>query len=191
MKRLFPIALSLLLCHCGTEVGNGIAPSEDTGGAKTGSTTGTPTSAPEIDDAAGENTSTINYVLSTSFIAACASPFAESIEGTFVNSQSQAGFKVTIGNDSKRTVSRTDGSVIFVVTPAPSVSTYAIEALPMAPNVTCSAVTSQTLGDGTVQRSVTLSSGTVVSWTLNGGKVISMKLTTSSMAEEAWNQSNQ
>lgn len=181
MRHLLPMALSLLLCHCGTEVGNGVAPTESTSPEGTTNDAGVPTSAPQAD-----GKETVNYVLSTSFIAACASPFAESIEGTFANSAATTVFTVTLGNDGKKTVARSDSSTIFVVTPAPGSGTYAIEALPHSPQVTCSAVTSQTLNDGSVQRSMTLSSGTLVQWTLSAGKVVSMKLTTAAMAEESW-----
>jgi hypothetical protein len=187
MKHLLPMTLtltfSLLLCHCGTEVGNGVAPTESTSPEDSSKGTGIPTSAPQADNS---GTETVNYVLSTSFIAACASPFAESIEGTFANTAGTTGFTVTVGNDGKKTVARWDGSTIFVVTSAPGSGTYAIEALPLSPSVSCSAVTSQTLNDGTVQRSVTLDSGAVIQWTLSAGKVISMKLTTAEMAEESW-----
>ncbi|WP_141731029.1 hypothetical protein [Oligoflexus tunisiensis] len=182
MKRVLPIALGLLLCHCGTEVGNGVAPEEKvTQGSTTGN--GAPTSAPE----AAEDSAT-NYILSTSFIAACASPFAETIEGTFMNSTNTTGFKVTPETDGRKTVTRLDGSTIFVITPAPTVGTYAIQALPMAPQVTCSEVKTETLADASLQRSVTLDNGTQLVWTLVGGKVISMKLTTSTAAEESWNR---
>ncbi len=183
MKRVLPIALSLLLCHCGTEVGNGVAPEEP----KTESTTagnGSPTSAPQRDESSPDGLSTA--IFASSFIAACASPFAEPIEGTFANSSGSVTFQVTTGSDSKKTVSRSDNSLLFVITPAPSIGTYAIEALTTSPQVTCGAITSQTLASGSVERSVTLSDGALVQWTLSGGKVISMKLTTATMATESW-----
>jgi len=187
MKRVLPIALSLLLCHCGTEVGNGVAPEDKQVDEKASpDSMQTPTSGSTAES--GNNSQTMDYVLSTSFIAACASPFAETIEGTFVNTTDTKGFTVTPGDDGKKTVTRWDGSQIFVITPAPAAGAYAIEALPIAPQVTCSAVSSQTLNDGTLQRSVTLGNGSLIQWTLSGGKVISMKLTASSMAEEIWNK---
>jgi hypothetical protein len=180
MKRILPIALGLLLCHCGTEVGNGIAPEPDTQGQTKND--GTPTSAPE---AAGDSAAPYpenNYVLSTSFIAACASPFAENIAGTFVNGMGQ-GFTVTAESNGKKTLTRLDGSSIFVITPAPDAGTFAIEALPQSPQVTCSTVTIQTLSDGSLQRSVTLSDGSLVQWTFTLNEVSAMKLTTSSRTE--------
>jgi hypothetical protein len=183
MKRVLPIALGLLLCHCGTEVGNGVAPEEKPTQNTAGS--GAPTSAPEVSKDDG---SYADYVLSTSFIAACASPFAETIEGTFMNNANTIGFKVTTDQNGRNTVTRLDGSTIFVVTPAPTAGPYAIQALPMSPQVTCGEVKTETLADGSLQRSVTLSSGTQLVWTLVDGKVNSMKLTTSTGAEEIWNR---
>jgi hypothetical protein len=187
MKRVLPIALSLFLCHCGTEVGNGVAPEEP---RTDGNTAGTPTSAPEKSDGVTNDSSapgSMNqYVFSNSFIAACASPFAESIEGTFVHSANSTSFTVAISADGKKTVSHLDSSTPSVISPAPNAGTYAIEALAASPQVTCSAVTSQTLTDGTVQRSVTLSDGALVQWTLTSGTVTSLKVTTSSMTTESW-----
>ncbi len=183
MKRALPIALSLLLCHCGTEVGNGVAPEEPkTEGTTAGN--GSPTSAPQKDESAPDAMST--SIFASSFIAACASPFAETMEGTFANSNSSVTFQVTAGSDGKKTVSRSDNSLLFVITPAPSTGTYAIEALSGSPQVTCSAITSQTLASGSIERSVTLSDGALVQWTLSAGKVVSMKLTTAAMAVESW-----
>lgn len=187
MKRMLPIMFSFLLCHCGTEVGNGVAP-EDTPVDATAGTDSAQTSTSGSTNESSTNTPTIDYVLSASFIAACASPFAEAIEGTFVNPAGTKGFKVTPTDGSKKTVSRLDDSQIFVITPAPSAGPYAIEALPIAAQVTCGTVSSQTLSTGTLQRSVTLGNGSLMQWTLSGGQVISMKLTASSMSEETWNK---
>lgn len=188
MKRFLPIALGLLLCHCGTEVGNGIAPEpKRTGtGANTGGASAPEASKGDVQDdgASGQQNP---YGISMSFLAACASPFAESIEGTFVNAAASTGLTVTVSVDGKKKVSRLDNaSTFFVITTAPTVGPYAIEALTISPNVTCGTVTTQTLNDGSVQRSVTLSDGVVVQWTLTAGKVISMKLTNPTMSTESW-----
>jgi hypothetical protein len=185
MKRVLPIAFGLLLCHCGTEVGNGIAPEPKREGQTQNS--GTPTSAPEAaQDSAAPGEKMSDSVLSTAFIAACASPFAEKIAGTFVNGMGQ-GFTVTEESNGRKTVARLDGSTLFVITAAPGAGTYAIEALIQSPQVTCSTVTTQTLSDGSLQRSVTLSDGSLVQWSFTLNEVSSLKLTTPSKME-SWSK---
>jgi hypothetical protein len=190
MKRYLPMALSLFLCHCGTEVGNGIAPEPKRTGTTTGASTGTAT--PTAEGASNDNKSPSemsNSMISTSFLAACASPFAESIAGSFANADASSSFTVTITADAKKAVTALNSSsVLYTITAAPNISSYAIEALSASPAVTCGAVTTQTLMDGSLQRSVTLSNGDLVQWTLSAGKVISMKLTRSSLVVETWTQ---
>jgi hypothetical protein len=187
MKRFLPLALGLFLCHCGTEVGNGVAPEPKATGASNGSQTSAPEASEGASQDHGAPVPQNTYGLSMSFIAACASPFAESIEGTFVNATGSTGFTVTVSVDGKKTVSRLDNAAtFFVITTAPTVGPYAIAALSISPNVTCGTVTTQTLSDGSVQRSVTLSDGVVVQWILSAGKVISMKMTNSAMSTENW-----
>lgn len=188
MKRYLPIALSLLLCHCGTEVGNGIAPEPKRSTSTNGAGTGTAT--PTAGEASNDNKSPENMsvsIISTSFLAACASPFAESIEGSFVNAAATYGFTVTVTADAKKAVTALNSSsILYTIAAAPSVSSYAIEALSVSPSVTCSGVTTQTFMDGSLERSVTLSSGDLVQWTLISGKVSSMKLTRQSQVIENW-----
>lgn len=190
MKRYLPMALSLFLCHCGTEVGNGIAPEPKRTGTTTGANTGTAT--PTAEGASNDNKSPsemANPIFSTSFLAACASPFAESIDGSFVNANASIGFTVTVTADAKKAVTAlSSSSVLYTITAAPNTGSYAIEALSASPLVTCSAVTTQTLMDGSLERSVTLSNGDLVQWTLSAGKVSSMKLTKLSQLVENWNR---
>lgn len=194
MKRLLPLVVSCFLCHCGTEVGNGVAPSG--GGEPEASGTATATNGTTNDSYMPESAkSSIPTsagssapVLSASLIAACASPFAETVTGTFLKNGMPA-FTVTQLAGGKKTVSRPDGSLLYVITPTPTASTYAIEALPNSPDVGCSGVSSQTLADGSIQRSVTLSNSSVVRWTVSGGQVTSMKVTTTTpQSEEIWTQ---
>jgi hypothetical protein len=190
MKRYLPMALSLFLCHCGTEVGNGIAPEPKRTDTTTGASTGaaTPTAEGASKDNASPDGMSIS-IISTSFLAACASPFAESIAGSFANTDASSGFTVTVTADVKKAITALNSSsVLYTIAAAPNISSYAIEALSVSPAVTCSAVTTQTVMDGSLQRSVTLSNGDLVQWTLSAGKVISMKLTKSSVVLETWTQ---
>lgn len=187
MKRYLPMALSLFLCHCGTEVGNGIAPEPKRTDTTTGANTGTasPTAESSHDNSAPNGMSI--SIVSTSFLAACASPFAESIAGSFANADASNGFTVTVTADAKKAVTaRNSTSILYTITAAPNSGSYAIEALSMSPAVTCSAVTTQTLVDGSLQRSVTLSNDDLVQWTLSAGKVSSMTLMRLSQVVEAW-----
>jgi hypothetical protein len=185
MKRYLPMALSLFLCHCGTEVGNGVRRDSKPVGTAQGSA-GAPTAGEVTNDSAAPEKMSISIV-STSFLASCASPFAESIEGSFANADTSSGFTVTLTNDAKKAVTAVNSSaVLYTIAAAPNVGSYAIEALAVSPTVTCSAVTTQTLTDGSLQRSVTLSNGDLVQWTLTTGKVISMKLTRQSQVVENW-----
>lgn len=186
MKRYLPMALSLFLCHCGTEVGNGIAPEPKT----TATTDGASPQSPTAEGASNDNKSPTGMplsILSTSFLAACASPFAEAIDGSFTNDASSTGFTVSVAADARKTITVLNStSILYTITAAPQVSSYAIEALSDSPSVTCSAVTSQTLMDGSLQRSVTFSNGDLVQWTLTTGKVSSMKLTRQAVIVESW-----
>lgn len=185
MKRYLPMALSLFLCHCGTEVGNGVRRDPKSDGTTQGSAQA-PTAGEVTNDSAAPEKMSVSIV-SPSFLAACASPFAESIEGSFANTDASSGFSVTVTADAKKAVTAVNSSsVLYTITAAPNVGSYAIEALPVSPAVTCSAVTTQTLGDGSLQRGVTLSSGDLVQWTLTSGKVTSMTLIRQSQVIENW-----
>jgi hypothetical protein len=187
MKRHLPIVLSLVLCHCGTEVGNGIAPRDPN---ETEGSSDTPTSTPPKGEGSnsGAPGSVSSYGFPSAFLAACASPFSEPIEGAFSTSSGSASFRVTLDADGKKTLSREDGSLMTVITPAPASGTYAIEALSGSPQVDCGEVSSRTLDNGQIERTVTLTDNTRVQWTLSEGKVSVMTFTSSTMTTETWSK---
>lgn len=172
MKRFLPALASLILCHCslGTEVGNGVRTTSTDGDGKASGTAGNPSpdGAPTTDEAAA-------LLISNYFITACASPFAENIHGGFSRSTSgQPIIKIFIQTNGTRTVLRFDDVLVWNVKPLPDLSPYSIESQLGSPSVTCGPVSSQTLADGTVERTLTLSDGAVLSWILDAGSVVSM-----------------
>jgi hypothetical protein len=187
-SKILIIGLWMLRCTPGTEVGNGIQKDPDTETKAETSASGTGST----NDSATPNTAEMpNSDLSPYLIVSCASPFAESIQGTFANGTGQPIFMVGIGTDSVRNLTLLTSLQVYSILPLPSsAAPYAIKPLPISPNLSCGTITTQTLGDGSTERTVLLSNESRLRWVLSSGKVISITvLNKDDSQQEKWTKS--
>ncbi len=187
-SKILIIGLWMFRCTPGTEVGNGVQKDPETEAKVEASAPGTGSTT---DSASPNQAEMPSSNLSPYLIISCASPFAESIQGTFANEMGQAIFKVAIGTDSVRYLTLLSSLEIYSILPLPSsAAPYAIKPLPISPNLSCGTITTQTLGDGSTQRTVLLSNESRLQWVLNSGKVISITvLNKDESQQEKWTKS--
>jgi len=186
-SKILIVGLWMVRCTPGTEVGNGVQKDPDTE-AKV--ETSAPTAGSTTDSASPNQADSPNSELSPYLIVSCASPFAEAMQGTFANEMGQAIFKVAIGTDSVRYVTLLSSMQILNILPLPtSAAPYAIKPLPTSPNLSCGTIRTQTLADGSTERTVLLSNESRLRWVLSSGKVISIAILNKDDSQQKWTKS--
>lgn len=181
MHRFTSIIFSyILLCGAcrGTEVGNGVQPTP----------TPTPTETPDTADKATAKTSSPessptgnNSKISTEIpiyiLVACASPLADPILGKFIEQTSALTFRVASGQEDERLIFEKDSQTAYKSSPKPTATNpFAISPTAISPDLSCGQVTSQTLSNGTLQRTVLLSDKTQLSWILENQTVVKITI---------------
>ncbi len=181
------LQLSLVACNLGTEVGNGVRPTPpQTETVQSSGSAGAPsTDGASTNDSAETASKKVETQLAPHLylFAACASPFAETITGDFNLSSGKLAFSITMQSAStnKQVLLTASQTLIDIEVPVNAVGSFQIKPNVLSPSLSCGTVTSETLADNQLKRSVQLSDGTLLSWTLKSGAVDKIEVNANSV----------